>query len=85
MAAALTPPLLVAAGVLAVAGAFKLRNPAPALTAALSGAHGVGWVLQRPPGSGMLLALGTAGAVYAAVLAYTLLPQAWSAWSAEWR
>jgi hypothetical protein len=33
MSAALTPPLLVAAGVLCLAGALKLRNPAPAVGA----------------------------------------------------
>jgi hypothetical protein len=33
MSAVLTPPLLVAAGVLCVAGALKLRSPAPAVRA----------------------------------------------------
>lgn len=173
MSAALTPPMLVAAGVLCLAGALKLRNPAPAvgalsilglhagggraqilvrsfatveialggwamlgagraaaaaiagmyasfavlalllarrqascgcfgedrtpasalqsmlstalaliaLAAALSGAHGLGWVIGRGPASAGTLLVGIAGAVYATAIAYTELPAAWSAWS----
>ncbi|HWF35255.1 MAG TPA: MauE/DoxX family redox-associated membrane protein [Solirubrobacteraceae bacterium] len=42
--------------------------------------HGVDWLLERAPGVAAPLALGIAGAAYATVLAYTLLPAAWSAW-----
>lgn len=40
-------------------------------------------VLDRPAGQVAVLALGIAACAYAAVLAYTLLPAAWSAWSAR--
>lgn len=170
MAAALTPPLLVAAGVLVLAGALKLRNPVPAAratrvlglpaggrvqllvrsigafevvlggwamiapgraaaaalaclyaifavvalllvrrqascgcfgedrapasvaqsllsaafaaaaaVAAVIGSHGLSWVLAQSA----VLVIGIAGGVYATVLAYTELPAAWSAWSAQ--
>lgn len=42
---------------------------------ALWPAHRLAWTLTRP-----VLALGIAGCVYAAVLAYTQLPPAWGAW-----
>jgi uncharacterized membrane protein YphA (DoxX/SURF4 family) len=43
-------------------------------------AHGV---LDRSGGQAAVLALGIAASAYATVLAYTLLPAAWSAWGAR--
>jgi hypothetical protein len=54
-----------------------------ALAALLSGAHGLGWVLARPASDAAVILIGTAGAAYAAVLAYTELPQAWASWSTQ--
>ncbi len=54
-----------------------------AAACALQAPHSVGWVLTRPVPTAAVLSVGIAGAAYAAVLAYTLLPQAWSAWSAQ--
>ncbi len=45
--------------------------------------HSLGWILSRPAPTAVALSLGIAGAVYATMLAYTLLPQAWGAWSAR--
>jgi hypothetical protein len=45
-------------------------------------AHGVSWILGRPPGTVTVLVLGTAGAVYGTVLAYSELPLLWRSWSA---
>jgi len=42
--------------------------------------HGI---LDRPAGQAVVLVIGIAASAYAAVLAYTLLPAAWSAWSAR--
>jgi hypothetical protein len=42
--------------------------------------RGTGWLLTGSPGVAGALALGIAGAAYATVLAYTELPEAWSAW-----
>jgi hypothetical protein len=53
-----------------------------ALAGALAGAHGLPWVLERPAFEATTILIGIAGAAYATVLAYTLLPQAWSSWSA---
>ena len=47
-----------------------------------AGAHGVGWVLGRPALVASATLIGIAGAAYATALAYTELPQAWTAWSA---
>jgi uncharacterized membrane protein YphA (DoxX/SURF4 family) len=55
---------------------------AVALAGALADAHGLRWVLDRPALEASTILLGTAGAAYAVVLAYTLLPQAWTSWSA---
>jgi hypothetical protein len=52
-----------------------------ALLAATGGVHGLGWVLGQSPAHAATVLVGLAGAVYAAVLAYTELPRAWSAWS----
>jgi hypothetical protein len=43
-------------------------------------AHGIGWLFTGRPGVAAPLALGIVGAAYAAVLLYTELPSAWSAW-----
>jgi hypothetical protein len=45
--------------------------------------HGVSWMLGRPAGFAAVLLVGTAGAVYGTVLAYTELPLAWQSWSAR--
>lgn len=51
------------------------------LLAAIGGARSLGWILERSPGVVTVLGLGTAGAVYGVVLAYSELPQLWRAWS----
>jgi hypothetical protein len=43
-------------------------------------AHGVGWVLGHGPLTAATLLAGVGASVWAAVLAYTELPIAWSAW-----
>jgi uncharacterized membrane protein YphA (DoxX/SURF4 family) len=53
-----------------------------ALAGALAGAHGLQWVLDRSAFEAATILTGIAGAAYATVLAYTLLPQAWTSWSA---
>jgi hypothetical protein len=54
-----------------------------AVTAAITGAHGVGWILGGTAGQASALIVGIAGSAYATIVAYTQLPQAWSAWSAR--
>jgi hypothetical protein len=58
---------------IALAGASAL--------AAGGGTHAAGWIFGRPPGFVTLLVLGTAGAVYGIVLAYSELPLLWRSWS----
>jgi hypothetical protein len=53
-----------------------------ALAAAVAGPRGLDWVLGRPPATAAVLLIGVAGAVYAVVLVYTVVPRAWAAWSA---
>ena len=53
-----------------------------ALAAILTPVQGLGWVLGRPALEAGAFVIGTAGAAYATVLTYTLLPQAWTSWSA---
>jgi hypothetical protein len=71
------------------APATPLQALISALFAALCAAaigtspHGLQWALGRPPGSAAVLVLGTAGAVYGTVLAYSELPQAWRSWSPQ--
>jgi hypothetical protein len=48
---------------------------------AIDAAHGVSWILDRPPLEALVLGLGIATAVFGTVVAYTELPAAWSAWS----
>lgn len=49
-----------------------------ALLAVIDPPHGLGWVAAHDE---IVLAIGIAGAAYAAAVAYTELPRAWSAWS----
>jgi hypothetical protein len=69
------------------------RSPASPLQSALSaalavlaalsaaaGVHGAGWILARPAGTLAVLAIGTAGLLYAIVLAYSELPELWRSW-----
>ncbi len=51
--------------------------------AAIAPAHGVGWILGGGIPKASVLTVGIAGSAYAIVLAYTKLPQAWSAWSPQ--
>ena len=51
------------------------------LLAALAGPRSLDWILERSPGGVTVLGLGTAGAVYGIVLAYSELPQLWRSWS----
>lgn len=46
-------------------------------------AHRLGWVVGRAPLSAFTLLAGLGACVWAAVLVYTELPVAWSAWSAR--
>lgn len=54
---------------------------AVALVSALTPVHGVGWLLDRSTWSAIVLMAATAGSAYGAVVAYTEIPSAWSAWS----
>ena len=51
-----------------------------ALAAAVAGPRGLGWVLGQPGPGAVALLIGIAGAVYAVVLVYTVVPRAWGAW-----
>jgi hypothetical protein len=44
-------------------------------------AHGAGWIVGRPLGTAVVLALGVAAAAYGIVVVYSELPPAWRAWS----
>ncbi len=62
----------------------SVLSGALAVVAALSaaaGAHGAAWIVHQPPTTAAVLVLGTAGAVYGVVLAYSELPLLWRAWS----
>jgi hypothetical protein len=50
---------------------------------ALGAPRSLEWMLGRPPGLAGALVIAAGGCAYAIVLAYTLLPPAWSAWSAS--
>jgi hypothetical protein len=50
--------------------------------AAVLAPHALGWILARPAGTAAVLVVGTAGAVYGTVVAYSELPLAWRSWSA---
>jgi hypothetical protein len=66
--------------------ASRLQAVLSALLAAACTAAAV-WpvhgALDRPAGQAVVLLIGIVAAAYATVLAYTLLPAAWSAWSAQ--
>jgi hypothetical protein len=66
--------------------ASRLQALISAVIAATSAAAAV-WpphgILDRPAGQVAVLALGIAASAYATIVAYTLLPAAWSAWSAR--
>jgi hypothetical protein len=49
----------------------------------LGPSHGVGWLLDRPPGPAAVLVLGVIAAAYGTVVAYAEIPAAWRAWSAS--
>ena len=61
--------------------ALSATLAAVCLLAALGGARSLDWILGRSPGIVTVLGLGTAGAVYGIVLAYSELPQLWRSWS----
>ena len=46
-------------------------------------AHGAGWLVDRAPGSAVVLVLGVVGAAYGVVVAYSNFAPAWRAWSAS--
>jgi hypothetical protein len=48
---------------------------------AIHPAHGVTWIFGRAPLEAAVLGLGIVAAVYATVVAYTDLPDAWASWS----
>jgi hypothetical protein len=54
-----------------------------AVATAVWHAHGVSWIVARPPATVLALAVGIGGAVFALVVAYSELPAAWGAWSAR--
>lgn len=56
--------------------ALSVALAATAAATAASPPHGLAWLAARP-----VVAVGVLGAVYAMVLAYTVLPAAWSAWA----
>jgi hypothetical protein len=51
------------------------------VAAAVVTPHGVGWILGGGAAHAATLLLAILASAYAAILAYTLLPQAWTAWS----
>ncbi len=51
------------------------------LCAAIWPAHHVTWLLERAMPGAIVAVLGITGAAYAAVVVYTELPHAWSAWT----
>jgi hypothetical protein len=52
-----------------------------AAAAAVASPHGLSWLASRPAVTAGVLAVGIATATYATVLAYTVVPRAWVAWS----
>jgi hypothetical protein len=72
---AASPPASAAqASISAVFGAVALAATVPSV-------HGIGWLLDRSTWSAIVLIAATAGSAYGAVVAYTEIPSAWSAWS----
>jgi hypothetical protein len=88
---------LVLAGRRATCGCFGAEGPPAsaagaalsaafaviALVAALTGVHGARWLLDLPAARALVLGLALSAATYGAVLAYTVMPTAWKAWSAR--
>jgi hypothetical protein len=62
-------------------GLSAVLATACALAALLAAPQSLSTVLAHSPVTATTLVIGGAGAVYAAVLAYTELPTAWAAWS----
>lgn len=54
-----------------------------ALLGALAPLRSLSWLVAQPPGAAVVIGAGIVAGVYAVVLVYTQLPQAWSAWSAR--
>jgi hypothetical protein len=54
-----------------------------ALAAILSEPHGLQWIFERPAMYAAVLFVGTAGAAFGTVLAYTEMPLSWSSWGAR--
>jgi hypothetical protein len=54
-----------------------------AIAAAASPPGGLQWVLAQPVATAATLILGVGAGVYGVVIAYTQLPSAWGAWSAQ--
>jgi hypothetical protein len=52
----------------------------PVLAAAVAGPRGLGWLLKQPAPEVVTLLIGIAGALYAIVLVYTVVPRAWGEW-----
>ncbi len=50
------------------------------LLGAVAAPHRLGWILGQPVTSVAVLLVGTAGAAYGIVLAYSELPQLWGSW-----
>jgi hypothetical protein len=63
-----------------VHGALNGVACAVAVVGGVFGAHGIGWILGRSPSVAPVLITGLAAASYAAYLAYTVLPEAWSSY-----
>jgi hypothetical protein len=62
---------------------LSMALAAVALAAAGFSTHGIGWIVGRDPLIAAVLVAGIFASAYATVLAYTQLPQAWTAWSAR--
>jgi uncharacterized membrane protein YphA (DoxX/SURF4 family) len=67
----------------AVQSLLSATLAAVALFSVAAEPRGLRWILQRAPGTAAGLLIGVAGVAYGAVLVYTELPRAWSAWSAS--
>ena len=75
----MSPATLLAASVLQALLSAALCLVA--VGAAIAPAHGIGWVLDAGAAQAVALVVGISGCAYATIIAYTELPQAWSAWS----
>jgi hypothetical protein len=52
-----------------------------AVAAAVVSPRGLSWLASQPAWMAGVLTVGIAGAAYATVLVYTMVPRAWGAWS----